>query len=196
MNCKQCGNELPNNAEFCSKCGFSFNNPQQQDPQTNNNLTPQPQQVNQPTKTPTSDTSAKRGLNYEGMIKWGFAGATVGFIFAFFAAYISWTAFWMTFISFILVFALIGAKSKTKEKIQQEAKQQFENNERLTTNEKITAWIFCIINPVIAGAIMYFMWRNKYPQKARQANNISIIVFVIESILVLFWVFSTAPAIE
>ncbi len=57
------------------------------------------------------------------------------------------------------------------------------SEEGLTDNEKIVAWIFNILNPVIAGGVMYFIWNKKYPKKAKTANNISMIVFVVEIIL-------------
>ena len=57
------------------------------------------------------------------------------------------------------------------------------SEEGLTDNEKIVAWIFNILNHVIAGVVMYFIWNKKYPKKAKTANNISMIVFVVEIIL-------------
>lgn len=50
----------------------------------------------------------------------------------------------------------------------------------LQGSEKIIVWIANIINPIIAGFLFYYMWRKKFPHKARQANVISFIVFGIE----------------
>lgn len=132
---------------------------------------------------PSSPMQMPRKINIMGMIKGVFIGALFGFIAGLVTANISWSAFWITMAIFVFLFGLMGAKSKTKEEKKVYASSQFINNETLTKNQKIAAWVFSIINPIITGAIMYFMWRDKYPTKAKQANNISIIVFLIESVL-------------
>lgn len=53
----------------------------------------------------------------------------------------------------------------------------------LTRKEKISIWILSFLNPVIAGAIFYYGWKEKLPIKAKQANQISLWVFFI---LILF----------
>ncbi|MFH1657503.1 MAG: hypothetical protein ABH919_03475 [bacterium] len=124
-----------------------------------------------------------RGVNIGGMIKWILLSLPFGLFAGLFTSNISWTAFWITILLFVVVFGIIGAKSKRKEERKAYANAQFISNEELTTNQKIAAWVFSIINPVITGAVMYYMWRNKYPTKARQANHISIIVFLIEIVI-------------
>ena len=113
-----------------------------------------------------------RGVNIGGMIKWILLSLPFGLLVGLFTSNISWTAFWMTILLFVVVFGIIGAKSKKKEEKKAYANAQFLSDEGLTINQKIAAWVFSIINPVITGAIMYYMWRNKYPTKARQANHI------------------------
>jgi len=49
-------------------------------------------------------------------------------------------------------------------------------------NEKAIVWVANIINPVIAGFLFYYMWRKSFPNKAKQANRISFIVFGVESL--------------
>lgn len=52
----------------------------------------------------------------------------------------------------------------------------------LEGNEKVIVWIANIINPVIAGFLFYYMWRKRFPNKAKRANRVSFIVFGIEAI--------------
>ncbi|QQS16037.1 MAG: hypothetical protein IPK84_01615 [Candidatus Moraniibacteriota bacterium] len=135
-------------------------------------------------------TNKSSGINVGGMIKWAFGGLVLGFVAGLFTSNISWTAFWITMILFVVVFGFMGAKSKRKEEKKAYASSQFISDEKLTTNQKIAAWTFSIINPVITGAVMYYMWRCKYPTKARQANHISIIVFLVELAIGFFIAFS------
>jgi hypothetical protein len=74
-------------------------------------------------------------------------------------------------IGIIFLFAFWGAKMK--EKIDLNTLPQ----DKLTKKEVQVAWIFSLINPVITGAVMYFMWHQTYPIKARQANQISFLAF-------------------
>jgi len=140
----------------------------------------------------SSMENQSRGINVGGMIKWALGGLLIGFVVGLFTSYISWTAFWITIIFFVVVFGIMGAKSKRKRIKKAYANTQFISNEGLTTNQKVAAWVFSIINPIITGAIMYYMWRNKYPTKARQANHISIIVFLIEIVIGFYIGFSSA----
>jgi len=137
-------------------------------------------------------TNQSKSVNVGGMIKWILLSLPFGLFVGLFTSNISWTAFWMTILLFVVVFGVIGAKSKRKEEKKAYANAQFISDESLTTNQKIAAWIFSIINPVITGAVMYYMWRNKYPAKARQANHISIIVFLIEIVIGFYIGFSGA----
>lgn len=139
--------------------------------------------MDQQNNYPSSPVQVPRKINVAGMIKGIFVGALFGFIAGLVTSYISWTAFWITMVVFILLFAFMGAKSKTKEEKMTYTSSQFIDNETLTKNQKNAAWVFSIINPIITGAVMYYMWKDKHPAKAKQANNISIIVFLIELVL-------------
>ena len=119
--------------------------------------------------------SAPRKLNVAGAIKGVFVGILMGFMAGLLTVYVSWYMFWLTIVIFAIIGAIIGAKSSTRA----EEKAQFISNDGLTGTQKTLAWLFSILNPVIAGAVMYFMWRHDYPTKAKQANNISIIMFLI-----------------
>lgn len=52
-------------------------------------------------------------------------------------------------------------------------------NDSLTKKEKIIVWIASLLQPIIAGAVFYYGWKKKLPAKAKQANNISLIVFLL-----------------
>lgn len=73
-----------------------------------------------------------------------------------------------------LLFGFWGSRMKPEEK-----KEEVLNQEGLTKKERILAWIFTLLNPVIAGAVMYYMWKNSYPAKAKQANRISFAALLI-----------------
>ena len=53
------------------------------------------------------------------------------------------------------------------------------SEEPLTKKEKIATWILCFFDPIISGAIFYYGWRKKLPVKAKQANLISLLSFLI-----------------
>ena len=57
----------------------------------------------------------------------------------------------------------------------------------LTHDEKISVWIICLLNPIWGGAIMYYGWKKKLPEKAKQANNISFKGFFISAILYILY---------
>jgi len=52
--------------------------------------------------------------------------------------------------------------------------------DNLEGNEKTIVWIANIVNPVLAGFLFYYMWKKTFPNKAKQANKISFIVFGVE----------------
>lgn len=54
------------------------------------------------------------------------------------------------------------------------------NEDKLARNEKFIVWVANIINPLLAGFLFYYMWRKNFPNKAKQANRVSFIVFGIE----------------
>lgn len=65
------------------------------------------------------------------------------------------------------------------------------NKDILQGNEKIIVWIANIINPLIAGFLFYYMWRKSFPDKAKQANRVSFIVFGIEMLGYIIYKFAT-----
>ena len=138
------------------------------------------------TQNTQAPNPVSKKLNTAGMIKGIFVGALVGFMAGLVTSTISWTAFWITMAICVVIGALIGARSDTR----QEEKAQFVNNEGLTSTQRTMAWVFSIINPIIAGGVMYFMWRHNFPTKAKQANNISIIVFLLWVVVGAFIAFS------
>jgi uncharacterized membrane protein YbjE (DUF340 family) len=71
-----------------------------------------------------------------------------------------------------VVFGILGGK---KRKIEQAVSQ-----EKMSNAETLIVVIATILNPILFGAIFYFVWRGKYPTKAKQSNKISMIVFLIE----------------
>lgn len=142
-------------------------------PESQTNITPNP--------LPTT-----KKTNVAGMVKGMFVGALIGFMAGLITSNISWTAFWVTMIICVVIGALIGSRSDTRA----EEKAQFVNNEGLTSTQRTMAWVFSIINPIITGGVMYFMWRHNFPTKAKQANNISIIVFLLWIVVGLFIAFS------
>lgn len=52
------------------------------------------------------------------------------------------------------------------------------SNDSLTGGEMALTWVFCFFNPFMAGAILYYGWRNRLPTKAKSANRISWMAFV------------------
>jgi hypothetical protein len=58
----------------------------------------------------------------------------------------------------------------------------------LTFAEKWVIFVLCFFNPIILGVIFYYGWKKRLPQQAKAANWLSIIAFVIVSILFL-WLF-------
>ena len=49
----------------------------------------------------------------------------------------------------------------------------------LTKKEKLLVWLVCFFNPLLGGAIFYYGLRKRLPQKARQANRISLAAFLL-----------------
>lgn len=47
----------------------------------------------------------------------------------------------------------------------------------LSGTEKLYIWIICLFNSIIGGAILYYGWKNRLPQKAKSANHISMIAY-------------------
>lgn len=51
--------------------------------------------------------------------------------------------------------------------------------ETLTKVEKNYVLVFVILSPIVAGAVFYYGWIKKLPNKAKRANRYSLLVFVI-----------------
>ena len=52
----------------------------------------------------------------------------------------------------------------------------------LTRREKLIIWLLCALAPIAGGIWFYYGWVKKLPIKAKQANNISLTTFAIETI--------------
>lgn len=59
------------------------------------------------------------------------------------------------------------------------------SQESLSGKEKIIIWLYSFLDSFVAGAIFYYWWRKKLPVKAKQANKISWLAFLI--LVVLYW---------
>ncbi|MDO8676496.1 MAG: hypothetical protein Q7K16_02500 [Candidatus Azambacteria bacterium] len=53
----------------------------------------------------------------------------------------------------------------------------------LTSWEKVFIWLLCLVNPIWGGGIMYYGWKKVLPNKASEANKISLIAFLIEIVI-------------
>ncbi|MFT7644986.1 MAG: hypothetical protein ACI9BF_000655 [Candidatus Paceibacteria bacterium] len=52
--------------------------------------------------------------------------------------------------------------------------------EPLSSSLKLWVWVICFFNPVYGGAIFYYGWKKKMPVMAKQANNASLIIFLLQ----------------
>ncbi len=138
-----------------------------------------------PPVPPTAPTG--KPANKLGVFRWAALGLLVGFIIGLFLAKISFALFFASILIFTIWGGYHGSKTKTQqqkwEEYQEYKKKAFVSDEPLDSREKIVIWIFCLLAPVICGGVLYYMWRYKYPTKAKQANKISWIAFSIEAIL-------------
>jgi hypothetical protein len=71
-----------------------------------------------------------------------------------------------------IVFGILGGKKRKIDNII--------SQEKMSITETLIVIIATILNPVLFGAIFYFVWRHRYPVKAKQSNKISMIVFLVE----------------
>ena len=51
--------------------------------------------------------------------------------------------------------------------------------DKLEGKENNIVWVANLINLLTAGFLFYYSWCRKFPNKAKQANKISFIVFVV-----------------
>lgn len=68
-------------------------------------------------------------------------------------------------------------------------------NDSLKGGEKVYVWIVSLIDPVVAGAFFYYGWKKMLPNKAKQANVISLWSFLILLILGVGYYFAFQPTI-
>jgi len=107
---------------------------------------------------------------------WIFGGIALGFFIGLLLTLIHPILFLLGFIGTPVALGIIGAKRKV-------TLHAPLSDEPLDSREKIITWIFCLLAPVVAGGVLYFVWRHKYPKKAKQANKISWLAFLIELII-------------
>lgn len=88
----------------------------------------------------------------------------------------------LTVLVMTVVFSFWGSKMKPAVAID----KSLLNQERLSKKEKTYIWIFSLVNPVITGGVTYYMYKDGYPAKARQANLISFIAFIPWVIFILY----------
>ena len=65
------------------------------------------------------------------------------------------------------------------------------NLDKLEGKEKIVVWIANLVNPLIAGFLFYYLWKKNFPNKAKQVNKISFIVFVIYTVGYIIYKFAS-----
>ncbi|MBP9701632.1 MAG: hypothetical protein KBD47_01460 [Candidatus Pacebacteria bacterium] len=53
------------------------------------------------------------------------------------------------------------------------------SQEGLIRSEKGMVWVLSLLNPILCGAILYYGWKNILPNKAKKANQISLLAFFI-----------------
>ena len=156
-----------------------------------------------PTEAPAPNypSAIPRKINVKGMVIRGLLGVFPGLIFAFLISAIfrgvlflpdsiSTITFWIIWLLIIFLFGLWGTRSSPEKQTKKD--KQFVSDEGLAPNEKIVALIFSIINPIIAGGVLYYIWQKTYPTKAREANRISIIVFIAYIVFTIVYAILTA----
>lgn len=84
----------------------------------------------------------------------------------------------LVFVSAIWYMISVRGKAKNGQAIDQ-----------LSGGEKFYIWIASLLNPVFSGAVFYYGWKKMLPQKAKQANSISLWAFLIEIVVVIIIVF-------
>jgi hypothetical protein len=77
---------------------------------------------------------------------------------------------WLIALIVVIIFEITTKRKLERGQISQEP---------LSVGEKVLTWICCLFNPIIAGAILYYGWRNRLPTKAKSANRISWLAFLI-----------------
>lgn len=57
--------------------------------------------------------------------------------------------------------------------------EDFICKDHLNKIETSHIWLICILSPVLGGAIIYWGWKKRIPMKARAANKISVLAFIL-----------------
>ena len=80
-----------------------------------------------------------------------------------------------------LIFILLGARYGSKKGEKKDAlTTQSGSQESLTSVEKVLLWGFSLaIFPVLPFTLLYYVYRNKYPQKVKEAYQIFWFTFVV-----------------
>jgi hypothetical protein len=78
----------------------------------------------------------------------------------------------------VIIFAIIKRRSVANGQV---------TNEPLSGGEKVFVWITTLLNPIWAGAIYYFTWKGKLPTKAKQANKISFVAFLLVVLIIVLY---------
>ena len=78
--------------------------------------------------------------------------------------------------------SIIGSFTMMK-KAKSELEPEQISQDSLTDDENKKVYILAILNPIWAGLIFYFGWKNRLPIKAKKANRISFVAFGIWLIL-------------
>ncbi len=125
-----------------------------------------------------------KNVNVKNMIIMGLIGAIIGlFAGAAVAGFFPKMEFLFLVVwgVIIILFAFWGAKMKEATDVKTLPQ------DGLTKKEQRIAWTFSLINPVITGGVLYFMWSRTYPIKAKQANHISFVAFFLWIALYFFY---------
>jgi len=59
----------------------------------------------------------------------------------------------------------------------------------LSSSIKTWVWVICFFNPIWGGAIFYYGWKKKMPVMAKQANNASLIIFLLQIVLAIILIY-------
>lgn len=130
----------------------------------------------------------KKPINKKNMFIYSLLGCIVGGLISIFV-FNTITIFYTTnpfiassaiFILILSLFAYSGATTKTKEIEEQEIKATAINYEPLKGSQKVISYLVCIVNPVIFGSLLYYVWKKQYPTKAKEINRFSIIIVIIQ----------------
>lgn len=94
-------------------------------------------------------------------------------------------------ITFIVFMFAIWYMLKVNKQAINKQTQVGQMSDSLSDGEKVYIWITCFLNPLISGAVFYYGWKTLLPNKAKQANAISMWAFLIEVIfgIIVFFAF-------